>query len=436
MGDRFGHQATAQLQAVVQAAKRGVAVVPVWNKSHREHSTIVTKPDDVRAEADAAVRALGWTGSYYVDADHIGMSNVQEFLRGSNFFTIDVADFIGKPAAPDALDRFVDRHKKYARGGLVVPGLELNSNITVDMLRAIGAEYLLAVSEAGRIYRYIESVKGRDQFVTEVSMDETDVPQTPVALFFILAALAHEGVPVQTIAPKFSGRFNKGVDYVGDVEQFRVEFEGDLAVIEYAVEPNDLPSKLKLSDHSGSDKFAIYGPIRDAIQKHHAGLHVKTAGTTWLEEVIGLASAGGEGLVIAKDIYRQAYAHRDALTKPYATVIDIRPEQLPDPHVLEQWSGEQFVAALRHDSDCPQYNPDIRQLIHVGYKVAAQMGTRYRDALKQYQEVIAHHVTGNLLDRHIVNIFPPDETPVAPAELARPGRAKQGDSATITGVRP
>ena len=92
------------------------------------------------------------------------------------------------------------------------------------------------MQEAGKVYRHIAAAKGAGRFVPEVSMDETDQPQTPVELLFILAAIGAERIPVQTIAPKFTGRFNKGVDYVGDVAQFEREFNDDLAVIAYAVD--------------------------------------------------------------------------------------------------------------------------------------------------------------------------------------------------------
>ena len=134
---------------------------------------------------------------------------------------------------------------------------------------------------------------------------------------------------MQTIAPKFTGRFNKGVDYVGDVAQFEKEFNEDLAVIAFAVRQYGLPASLKLSVHSGSDKFSIYGPIRRALRRFGAGVHVKTAGTTWLEEVIGLAEAGGGGLALAKEIYAGALEHADELCAPYATVMDIDRNCLP-----------------------------------------------------------------------------------------------------------
>jgi hypothetical protein len=96
ISDRFGCQGKAQLQAIINAKKQGINITPVWNKSHREHTIIRTEPDDVRAEADEAVQSLAWNGSYYVDADHIGLKNVDLFINSSDFYTLDVADFIGR----------------------------------------------------------------------------------------------------------------------------------------------------------------------------------------------------------------------------------------------------------------------------------------------------------------------------------------------------
>jgi hypothetical protein len=404
IGDRFAHQGKAQLAAFVKARGLGVEVAPVWNKSNREHLIVHSEPASVRVEADGAVKALGWKGAYFVDADHIGVKTVDNFIASSDFFTLDVADFIAKPATDDDVRAFTSSYGKYA-GSLKIPGVTGALDVSAARIEAIARKYLFASQEAGRIYRHIESAKGKGKFVTEVSMDETDQPQTPVELFFILAALAEQKIPLQTIAPKFTGRFNKGVDYVGDVAQFEKEFNDDLAVIAHAIKEFGLPANLKLSVHSGSDKFSIYGAIRKAVQTRGAGLHVKTAGTTWLEELIGLASAGGEGLQIAKDVYRQAMSRFDELCGPYATVIDINKSKLPTPDSVEDWTGDQFAAALRHDQRNPQYNPNVRQLLHVGYKVAAQMGERYTGALKKYEPTIAENVTRNIFDRHLKPMF-------------------------------
>jgi len=402
-GDRFGLQGKAQLAAIEKAQDQGVDLAIVWNKSHREHTIVKTTQQQVRKEADQAVNERGWEGQYFVDADHIGLGNVDLFLESSDFFTLDVADFIGKHADKKSLDDFVEKYSRLT-GEWTIPGIDQPLNITVDLLQAITKKYLYAIQEAGKIFRHIVKMRGKD-FVTEVSMDETAEPQTPTELLFILAAMAEENIPAQTIAPKFSGRFNKGVDYLGDVAQFRREFEEDLCIIKYSVESFGLPANLKLSIHSGSDKFSIYQPIRELIHKHDTGIHVKTAGTTWLEELIGLAEAGGKGLEIAKQIYISSYSRFDELCTPYASVIDIDRAALPKPAELQNWTSAQYVEALRHDQSCSAYNVNLRQLLHVGYKVAAEMGDIYLDALRGNEEVVAKNVTGNLLDRHIKPLF-------------------------------
>ena len=212
-------------------------------------------------------------------------------------------------------------------------------------------------------------------------------------------------MPLQTIAPKFTGRFNKGVDYVGDVAQFEKEFNDDLAVIRFAVTQYGLPDNLKLSVHSGSDKFSIYAPIRRALRRHDAGLHLKTAGTTWLEELIGLAESGGEGLALAKEIYAEALEHLDELCVPYASVIDIDRAKLPAAGIVANWTSEQFAGALRHDPNCPQFNSSLRQLLHVAYKLAASKGDRYLDLVRSFRGTIARNVTHNLFERHLKPLF-------------------------------
>jgi tagaturonate epimerase len=404
VGDRFAHQAKAQLQACALAAEKGVSVIPVWNKSNREHMIIGSDPAATRKAADEAVRALSWKEPYHVDADHINLQTLERFTAPCDFFTIDVADLIGKPADEVSVNTFTDNHSELI-GKLRIPGVDRSFEADRDFVVQIANKYLASVQEAGRIYRDIEAKKGKGNFIAEVSMDETDTPQTPAELLIILAAIADERIPIQTIAPKFTGRFNKGVDYVGNLAKFTEEFSDDVAVIAYAVQQYGLPQNLKLSVHSGSDKFSIYEPIRRAVKKFDAGVHLKTAGTTWLEELIGLAEAGGDGLAIAKEIYSEAYGHREELCAPYAAVIDIDPSKLPSPGDLNRCSSDQFVSALRHDPKSPSYNSSLRQLLHVGFKVAAKMGDRYLDLLNAKEETIAKNVTTNLFDRHIKPLF-------------------------------
>ncbi|MCA9177927.1 MAG: hypothetical protein KDB14_25865, partial [Planctomycetales bacterium] len=381
------------------------SATPVWNKSNREHSFIGSEPQSVYDAAAAAVKQLDWQGRWHVDADHIGLPTVDRFLACSDFFTIDVADSIGKPASDSDITTFIERHPEL-QGEVAIDGLDSPLQISAAQLRSTVGQYLLACREAGEIYRYIADKKGGElEFAAEVSMDETDSPQTPPELLVILAMLADEKIRVQTIAPKFTGRFNKGVDYVGDLTQFEREFNDDLAVLAHSVRAYGLPENLKVSVHSGSDKFSLYPIIRRALQRTGAGLHLKTAGTTWLEELIGLSEAGGDGLALAKEIYAYALAHIDEFCAPYASVIDIDPAQLPAAEVVQDWSGQQLANAVRHIPSHPEFNSHVRQLLHVSFKVAAKHGDHYLDMLKQNAEVVGKNVTENIFDRHMKPLF-------------------------------
>jgi tagaturonate epimerase len=404
VGDRFGHQSKAQLRACMMAAERGIDIVPVWNKSNREHVTIGSEPSSTRAAADAAVKELKWHKPYHVDADHIRLDTVDRFIPHSDFYTIDVADRIGKPADPGRVKAFVKRHPELV-GRIIIPRIERPFQTTAAEVQNLAGKYLLAMQEAGEVYRHIVAAKGGGNFITEVSIDETDSPQTPPELLIILAAIADEGIPVATVAPKFTGRFNKGVDYVGDIVQFEREFNDDLAVMAFAMHEYDLPATVKLSVHSGSDKFSIYEPMRRALARFNAGVHIKTAGTTWLEELIGLAEAGGSGLALAKEIYAGALDHAEELCAPYAMVIDINRQSLPSATAVSGWTSEQYVSALRHDPENAAFNPHLRQLLHVGYKIAARLGDRYLDALNEHEALVAKNVTHNLYARHIKPLF-------------------------------
>ena len=404
IGDRFSHQGIAQLRGIIKANKSGLDISPVWNKSNREHIYVHSHPADVRKEADAAVAALGFKGKYFVDADHINMGTVAPFVETADFFTLDVASFIGKESPEAEIKAFVASCAKYL-GNLSIPGIVHPFKVSEELLEKVAGKFLAATQQASEIYEYLKTAKGEGNFITEVSMDEVESPQTPMDLFFILKMLANKGVPAQTIAPKFTGRFNKGVDYTGNVDQFTIEFEEDVLVIDYAIKEFGLPEELKLSVHSGSDKFTIYPIMAGIIKKYDKGIHVKTAGTTWLEEVIGLALAGGEALDAAKAIYSNALGRKDELCAPYADVIDIDDSKLPSVSEVAGWTSEKFANTLRHIPGHADYNPNFRQLIHVGYKLAAEMGTTYTDLLKKHAEIVGVCVEENIYDRHLKRLF-------------------------------
>jgi len=404
LGDRFGLQGKAQLTAILKAQSFNIDIIPVWNKSFREHQTIKSDHQSVRAEADEAVKLLHWQHPYFVDADHINLTNVDGFINYSDFFTIDVADYIGGKSADSNISDFVKFNLPYI-GQLTIPGIEIPFAISEEFVWYIGEKFLAAASEASKIYHHIISKKGKQNFITEISIDEVEDPHTPQELFFILSALHFYEVYPQTIAPKFTGRFNKGVDYVGDLVTFEWEFEQDLLVLEAAIKAFNMPENLKLSVHSGSDKFSIYKPISKLIRKHKKGIHIKTAGTTWLEELAGLALSNGNGLKMAKTIYKKAFDRFDELTGPYSSVIDIDKECLPYPDLVNTWNAEKFAGSLRHVPSNPEFNNDFRQLLHVAYKIAAEYGNDFLELVKKNEKFIAPLVTENIFDNHIKPLF-------------------------------
>jgi len=397
LGDRFGREGKAQLRAIQEINRLGFPVVPVWNKSNREHELIGTTQKTVREEANEAVKANNWKGNYYVDADHITLDNVDKFLDYSDFFTLDVASFIGKPAEKKLKADFLKRTANHAITGFSEAILNYDLNRFSDM-------YLTAIHEVKILYDYILAKKPSG-FIAEISMDEVPLAQSPLDLYFILKELKHLNIEPHTIAPKFTGMFPKGVDYEGDTELFAEEFDKDIRILKIAKDQLEIHHDIKLSIHSGSDKFSIYPVIRDLISKYKAGIHVKTAGTTWLEEVIGLARGGGEGLRIAKEIYHQGMIRFDELSAPYSSVLHIDSEKLPLPKEVLTWSSAHFANTLIHEQTCRDYNPHFRQLIHISYKVAAEMGGEFMDALDYYRDPIEQQVYTNLIDRHLRRLF-------------------------------
>ncbi len=401
IGDRFARQGAAQLKALQISEKKGIAITPVWNKSNREHEIMYTTPEDTRYAADAAVREANWQGQYFVDADHITLANVDRFIDACDYFTLDVAESIGKTAADADIQAFILRNQDPVK----IPGMAEPLATNRNSLERMAYTYLKAIHDAALLYQHIENTKGKGRFITEVSMDEVANAQTPADLYFVLKELARLGVPVSAIAPKFTGRFNKGVDYVGDIGRFEREFEENLLVIKQVVKESGLPSYLKLSIHSGSDKFSLYPVMGRLIRKYDAGLHLKTAGTTWLEELTGLALAGGDALEMAKNIYFKSLDRFDELTSPYVTVINIDRGQLPPVQEVAGWTCRQFADALRHDQSNRSYNVHFRQLLHVSYRIAAEYSNIYIHHLMANKELVGQQVSENLYDRHIRRIF-------------------------------
>jgi len=404
LGDRFGRQGRAQLNAIIAASERSVEINPVWNKSNREHNLTGTSPEDVRTEADTVTQEAGYDKPYFVDADHININTVDKFIDSSDFFTIDVAAYINKPASDDSMRNFMEMTKKDSFQRALNETIT-SSGFSSDQAAGTARKYLFAVEKASEIYKRIEQQKGTGNFITEISMDEVAEPQTPGELLFICYMLALAGIPAQTIAPRFPGKFNKGVDYTGDPIRFMEDFEKYLTILDISAKEFGLPGNLKLSIHSGSDKFSLYPLIGSAIRRRNKGIHIKTAGTTWLEEITGLAESGGEGLEFVKELYNKALSRYDELCAPYSEVIDIQTDLLPGWKDVKVWTASQFSEALKHVPGSRTLNPHLRQLMHVAYKIAAEQYNEFYRLLEANESTISACVFGNIYDRHISRIF-------------------------------
>jgi len=403
-GDRFGRAGQAQLAAIMEMNRLGVPVVPVWNKSYREHSLIGSVPASTAASAAGAVAAAGYKGSYYLDADHVSFDTLDRFIPHCNFFTLDVAKYIGMEPDETGIREFLHLMRHY-KGDFKLPVTGGIFRVTDEYLYDVARKYLKAISEVGKMFRFLCQVKDVGRFITEVSVDESEEEQGPVDLFFILAMLRMFDVDVQTLAPRFPGLFAKGIDYIGDREEFALAFEQDVAIVQLARQEFRLPGSLKLSIHSGSDKFSLYPVIGSIIRKYDAGIHLKTAGTTWLEEVAGLAQAGGEALEMAKEIYCRSLERTVELAAPYAGLLYFEPGLLPTVTEVMKWTSVQFTGAITHDTSNPAYDLHFRQLIHIGYRIAAAMGDDFLQALDRNRKVVAERVTFNLLERHMKPLF-------------------------------
>jgi len=412
IGDRFAQQGPFLLKAFKEAERQGILITPVFNKSHREHETVGSRPKSVLEEAEQAIQLLDWTYKYGIDADHIGLDTIHQYLDYANFFTIDVAKYIGKKAPDEQIKAFVSKSQKKLTSPLSIPGINEAISLGRDDITKTARQYLFAIQKAAEIHSVIAKHKKSENVYIEISMDEVEQPQTPAELLLILAMIAEEGIPIDTIAPKFCGRFNKGVDYEGDLEQFAAEFENDLCILRFITGEYGLSKHPKLSVHTGSDKFSLYPIMNKLIKKHDAGLHLKTAGTNWLAEAAGLALSGnenkrgsGEGLKLVKEIYKGAYQRFRELTGPYEHVLNIDEQQLPSPSQVVGWSGSDFSEALMNKPESEAYNPSFRQLMHTAYKIAAEKSEQFLPLLKKYEQQTGHYVFENIYNNHLKPLF-------------------------------
>jgi hypothetical protein len=357
-GDRLG-LATPGHIAAVRAA--GGKFLPVFaQQSVRENERTGRTPQQVMDDAMRAVEAARWTLPWGADADHLKtVENLAPFVEaGYTFFTVDPGGYVDNMADTDSAD---DLNRKISASDWdELSALYLHGNdeqvwgrFEPETLQRAIVKYGRAIQHTVAMFTRLSQMK--DEFDFEVSVDETDSPTTPLEHFFIANELTRLRVQFTSLAPRFIGRFEKGVDYIGDLGALDAELAKHAAVTAHF-------GTYKLSLHSGSDKFSIY-PL---IAKHWGErIHVKTAGTSYLEALRVLATYTPDLFMKIYSLGRECYE------------IDKRTY-----HVSAQ------LERLPSTDDLPSLLNDFhaREMLHVTFGSAlAQFGTELKEALRKYE---------------------------------------------------
>jgi len=408
-GDRLGLATPGHVQAargIVQAARgivqaaRGTGIAPIFaQQSVRENARTGRTPQQVMDDAMWGIFQEGWREPWGADADHLKTPDVVDgfVAAGYTFFTIDPGDHVDNEAhtAPhaeveakvqalrwDALeDTARDMEQRYLGRSFDLGGAALTFDR--ETLWRAAAKYGCAVTHTVQMYRYLLDRAGEGDFELEVSVDETETPTSPEEHFFIASELRRLEVRWVSLAPRFVGRFEKGVDYIGDLETFSAEFARHAAVAR-AMGP------YKLSLHSGSDKFSIYPIVARLADGGSAGLtgalvHLKTAGTSYLEALRAIAQVNP---ALFREILAFARERYDTDRATYHVSAQLA--QVPAPGVLS-------------DADLPglleQF--DARQVLHVTFgssldRFGDQLLATLREHEEAYYALLASH-----FERHL-----------------------------------
>jgi hypothetical protein len=356
-GDRIGSATPGHIQAMRASGADG-RIVPIFaQQSVRENARTRRTPQQVLDDAMWGVFQEGWRSPWGSDADHVKeIADLAPFVAaGYTFYTIDPSDHVDNTAQADppaALREKVARlswdalgttydamRARYCREPFALGGLDLAFD-EATLLRAL-AKYGRAIMHVAAVAAALaKHMRGRP-YDLEISVDETDTPTSAYEHFFIAQELLARDIPIASLALRFAGKFQKGVDYMGDLAEFEAELAKHVAIMEHFGE-------YKLSIHTGSDKFSIY-PI---IARHTAGrVHVKTAGTSYLEALRLLAALNPDTFRHMLDAARAHFEHDH---KSY--VLDAMLEQVPPSDALDDDALPSLLDQF-----------DARQMLHVAF---------------------------------------------------------------------
>ncbi len=348
LGDRVGLATPGHVRAVRET---GGKIAPIFvQQSIREMTRTGRTPQQVMDDALWGMVAEGWQGGFGADADHLMTEqDVDACLAcGYTFYTIDPRAHVDdrvEHASPDQLKQSIQQLPAEVRpeaSGLAGKVLDIDGRaieFTPPVLATAAVKYGRAVLHVAVLYRHLAEKAGSRPFELEVSVDETDLPTTFTEHVYIARELRRLGVKWVSLAPRFTGRFEKGVDYIGDLAAFEADVAGHAAIARQM-------GPYKLSLHSGSDKFRIY-----PLAAHHTrGLvHLKTAGTSYLEALRTIAAIDP---VFIKEIYRFARSRYQTDSVTYHVSAQL--PRAPEPEVVQDWPAllDQF---------------DARQIFHVTF---------------------------------------------------------------------
>jgi hypothetical protein len=406
-GDRLGLATPGHVQAA-----RKASIAPIFaQQSVRENARTGRTPQQVLDDAMWGVFQAGWREPWGADADHLKTpADVDGFVAaGYTLYTIDPGDHVDHAAHADARavahttspaevearvqalpwDALQDTVQDLERRYVGRPFDLGDTALTFDRetLGRAAAKYGRAIAHTVRMYHHLANRMGESDFELEVSVDETETPTSPAEHLFIASELRRLGVRWVSLAPRFVGRFEKGVDYIGDLEMFSVEFARHVAVAQ-ALGP------YKLSLHSGSDKFSIYpivarladsGSAVSEATLSGALVHLKTAGTSYLEALRTVAQVD---TALFREILAFARERYDTDQATYHVSAQLTNVPIPDALSDAEFPGllEQF---------------DARQVLHVTFgSVLDRFGDPLLAALQEHEGVYYEMLSAHL-GRHL-----------------------------------
>lgn len=366
-GDRLGLATEGHI-----AAARGSRLAPVFaQQSVRENARTGRSARHVLDDARRAVEAAGWDAPWGADADHLkSPDDLPPFVAaGYTMFTVDPGDYVDNAAATDSFAVIQEKARGLEQDQLSAlylgPGEgQPWGRFDLEYLLRAAVKYGRAIEHAAAMYHRLSEMKADFDF--EVSVDETDTPTTPLEHFFIASELTRRGIRFTSLAPRFIGRFEKGVDYIGNLAALDEEMAGHAAVTAHF-------GTYKISLHSGSDKFSVY-PL---LAKHWGTrLHVKTAGTSFLEALRVLARLEPALLRRMLELSRERYAVDRASYHVSAEVSKIPPVSTDLPALLDDFHARE-VLHVTYGSLLERFGSELRAAL-VKHERA------YRDGLQAH----------------------------------------------------